>query len=593
MPDGRADPLLSSLEAVQHCLASGWPDSYLPAQAFARLRHRLRDARFQLAVLGQFKRGKSTFINALLGTAVLPAAVLPLTAIATFIAWGPAPLLRVTYQGSRSPEDFHPTNTQSVHEQLRDFVTEEGNPNNVRGVARVDLFLPADILRNGVVLIDTPGIGSTLQHNTDTALQVLPECDAALFVVSADPPITAAEIAYLTKIRTHVVALFFVLNKIDYLDPTERVQVEGFLRKTVRETGAAEPTSVIFQLSAREALAAKTNADEAALEASGLKRIEQEIVRYLSHEKATSLRVSVRRKACDLVDQALADLGLRIRALELPLTDLEQRAATLAEALRSIEVERRAVQDLLAGDKARAAAELEAQAERLRREGRDHVTAAMQRAIKENDGCLDEHQVHRAIAEAIPAFFDAELVETATAFRQSVEQMLAAHQARSDALAASVRRTAADLFDVPFRAVGATEPFRLGPEPYWVTQELRTVLTPSPASFLTRLLPGGPKERRLRQRLEAEIAGLVQRNVENLRWATLRGLNETFRRFAGRLDEHLVEALSVTQGVIGAALDRRRSHADETEAKLARLQALHDRLDGCRTELGDQSAGVS
>jgi hypothetical protein len=180
------------------------------------------ESHFQLAVLGQFKRGKSTFINALLGAPVLPAAVVPLTAIATFIAWGAYPLIKVTYQGGRLPEEVHPTDLHSIQERIRDFVAEERNPANVHRVSRVDLFLPAEILENGLVLIDTPGIGSTLQHNTDTALRALPECDAAMFVVSPDPPITEAEITYLARVRTHVVNVFFVLNKIDYLDAADR-----------------------------------------------------------------------------------------------------------------------------------------------------------------------------------------------------------------------------------------------------------------------------------------------------------------------------------------------------------------------------------
>jgi predicted GTPase len=168
--------------------------------------------RLQVAVLGQFKRGKSTFINALLGIAVLPSAVVPATAIPTFIAWGPALLIRVTYQDSRPADEFRPATPSEAQEALRQWVTEEGNPKNRRGVKRVDLRLPANILRAGMVVIDTPGIGSTLQHNTDTALQVLPECDAALFILSADPPITQAELAYLAQVQRHAVRVFFVLN---------------------------------------------------------------------------------------------------------------------------------------------------------------------------------------------------------------------------------------------------------------------------------------------------------------------------------------------------------------------------------------------
>jgi GTP-binding protein EngB required for normal cell division len=588
-----ADPLSGALDALRHCLSEGWPESYPPVQAVTRLSDRLRDAQFHLAVLGQFKRGKSTFINALLGMAVLPTAVVPLTAIATFIAWAPAPLVRVTYQGSRALEDYRPASTQGVQETLNEFVTERGNPANARGVARVELFLPAAILRNGVVLIDTPGIGSTLQHNTDTALQVLPECDAALFIVSADPPITSAEIAYLAAIRSHVVRLFFVLNKIDYLNPPERLQMKGFLQKSLCEGGITEPSPVIYQVSARQALAAAVDKDDGALEASGLRRIEREIVQFLSTEKTASLRASVSRKACDLADQALADLQLQIRALEMPLADLEQRAAAFQQALRDFELERRSAQDLLAGDRTRAKAELEDQADRLRREALQYILAAVQRAIAENGNGWQEGQVQRAVADAIPMFFAARLSSVATALREKITHVLATHQARCDALIASVRRTAAELFDVPFHVSDTAEPFHLGQEPYWLIQKQQTVLMPSPGSILTRLLPASQRQERRRKQLEGEIAELVQSNVENLRWATLQALEDTFRRIATRMDKQIGDALAVTQNVIAAALERRQSRAGEVEIELARLLTLRRRLEASRADLGSQVTEVS
>ena len=181
--------------AIDH-LAEAWPDGYAPIRSIAVLHERLKDTCFHLAVLGQFKRGKSTFINALLRAPVLPTSAVPLTAIPTFIAWAAEQRIRVTYRDEQTPDEFLPEDSDAIRNQLVEFVTEEGNPGNQRGVARVDVFLPADLLRVGVVLIDTPGIGSTLSHNTDTALQILPECDAALFILSADPPITEAETTY-------------------------------------------------------------------------------------------------------------------------------------------------------------------------------------------------------------------------------------------------------------------------------------------------------------------------------------------------------------------------------------------------------------
>ena len=168
------------------------------------LRLRLDQGRLHLAVLGQFKRGKSTFLNALLGEPVLPTSVIPLTSVPTFIQEGPSRKARVLFQNEQPVQEFSTTDAAEISNFLAKFVTEAGNPKNHLRVSQVELFHPADILRNGVVFIDTPGIGSTLRHNTEATLNFLPQCDAALFLVSADPPITEVEIEFLKRVRTNL-----------------------------------------------------------------------------------------------------------------------------------------------------------------------------------------------------------------------------------------------------------------------------------------------------------------------------------------------------------------------------------------------------
>jgi GTP-binding protein EngB required for normal cell division len=189
------------------------------------LHERLATERFQLAVLGQFKRGKSTVLNALLGQSVLPIGVVPVTAIPTFLESAATSNIRVTYVSGKV-EEFEPKGTEALREKLTMFVTEEANPRNALNVAQVDVCLPAELLERGVVLIDTPGVGSTHRHQTAAADAVLPECDAALFVVSADPPITEIEIDYLARIRETVARLIVVLNKIDNVESHERAKAD-------------------------------------------------------------------------------------------------------------------------------------------------------------------------------------------------------------------------------------------------------------------------------------------------------------------------------------------------------------------------------
>jgi len=148
-----------------------------------------------LAVLGQFKRGKSTFVNALLGEELLPTAIVPLTAIPTFIEHADRLQATIIFTDHRHNEICQP---------LARFVTESANPENKLGVSQVDVYYPSDLLKNGLVLIDTPGIGSTFRHNTVATLNFLPQCDAAVFVVSADPPPTEVEIEFLRQVQGKV-----------------------------------------------------------------------------------------------------------------------------------------------------------------------------------------------------------------------------------------------------------------------------------------------------------------------------------------------------------------------------------------------------
>ncbi len=155
---------------------------------------RFEDGRFHLAVLGQFKRGKSTLLNALLGHSLLPTSVVPLTAIPTFVQYGPDLCICVRYQDGKRAKEFAGRPIEEAVKILEGFVTEEGNPKNRLRVKQVDILHPAPILQHGVVLIDTPGVGSTFTHNTRATINFLPQCDAALFVVSADPPLTEVEV---------------------------------------------------------------------------------------------------------------------------------------------------------------------------------------------------------------------------------------------------------------------------------------------------------------------------------------------------------------------------------------------------------------
>jgi GTPase Era involved in 16S rRNA processing len=532
------------------------------------LRERLVTQRFQLAVLGQFKRGKSTLLNTLLRADALPTGVIPVTAIATFLQYAKKPRLCVSYLSGKT-EQFDASGEEALRERLRALVTEEANPKNALGVDRVDVFLPSELLQRGVVLIDTPGVGSTFRHNTAAADAILHECDATLFVVSPDPPITEVEIDFLSRIRETVAHLIIVLNKIDIVEPGEAESVRTFLQRVLTEQAKLDSRTPIFCISARKAFQAEQRGDAAALQESAFPELQSYLLQFLANEKRATLNAAVARKATLLVAQLQLETEIAFKSLRLPVEDLEKRMATFDEAAKQFDVERRTATDLLAGDRRRALEELETEAERLRTEARATLEHALDQALAADKTADIARQCLNA---AEVAFFDGALRDVIRKVGVQLEEVLRIHQRRADDLITLVRQTAANLLEIPFRAPESSEAFETKRDPFWVTAARTAELNPIPPGTLDPLLPASLRKTLMRRRLIQEIDSVIVRNVENLRWATRQNVEDAFQRFSAELDERLAMSLAATRGAMQKALEQRKEHAEQTDAEMENKQ---------------------
>jgi GTPase SAR1 family protein len=208
------------------------------------LAERSAEGRFYVACIGQFKRGKSTLLGALVGDPVLPAGVTPITSVPTVLRYGNHKSARVSIDGTWNVID---PNT------LREYVSEECNPENAKHVEGVEVFVPSPLLAEGMCLVDTPGIGSVFLGNTEATKAFIPHIDAVVVVVGADPPITADELSLVEEVAADVKDLIVVLNKVDRVTEEERVRARSFTKKTI-ETRIKRPISRIFDVSALESL---------------------------------------------------------------------------------------------------------------------------------------------------------------------------------------------------------------------------------------------------------------------------------------------------------------------------------------------------
>ena len=108
--------------------------------------------------------------------------------------------------------------------------------------------------------------------------------------------------------------------------------------------------------------------------------------------------------------------------------------------------------------------------------------------------------------------------------------------------------------------------------PYWVTQKWNTSVSPVPEGFLDRFLPPELRKHRLQKRLDEEVETLVTRNVENIRWATLRNLDDAFRRFSSNLEEQLKETADAIRDAMRTARVQREENKDAVQSELKRLE---------------------
>lgn len=170
---------------------------------------RLEDDSFELALFGRVSSGKSSMLNALLGTDVLPVGINPITAVPTKLRYGPELKAAVAYGDGRSE-------AVSVEELAR-LVTEQGNPGNLRNVVRALVEVPSPRLRQGVMLVDTPGLGSLAARGAAETLAYLPSCDLALLLIDAGATLSEEDIGTLRLLYEAGIPALLLLSKADLL----------------------------------------------------------------------------------------------------------------------------------------------------------------------------------------------------------------------------------------------------------------------------------------------------------------------------------------------------------------------------------------
>ncbi len=179
-----------------------------------------------VAILGQFKAGKSSFLNSLIGKSVLPVGVIPVTTVISRLTWGEKERAVVSfYDGTRSEVNIH---------HLDEYTSEAKNPSNQKNVEMVDIELPSLKDYAGLRLVDTPGLGSVFKYHMETSENWLPEVGAALLAVSADRPLSENDLQLIRELMQHTPKIVLLLTKVDLLSQEQQAEVIRFFEDTLK-----------------------------------------------------------------------------------------------------------------------------------------------------------------------------------------------------------------------------------------------------------------------------------------------------------------------------------------------------------------------
>jgi ribosome biogenesis GTPase A len=266
---------------------------------FQALLVKLAEDRFNLAVVGQFKRGKSSLMNAIIGRDLLPTGYLPLTSAITTLCYGPEERVVLRRKGWALEQEID-------IDELAEYVTERGNPDNEKGLIEARVEMPVPFLRRGLYFIDTPGIGSANQAATATTYQFLPDADAVILVTSVEAPMSSVEESLLRDIRKDVRKLFIVVNKIDLLDEANLAPVIDYIRLIFAQNLETEALR-LFPVSSRLGLQAKQGHAMDLLSESGLEAFENELSRFLAEDKSRLFLVSILDRALEILAAGPSD----------------------------------------------------------------------------------------------------------------------------------------------------------------------------------------------------------------------------------------------------------------------------------------------
>lgn len=276
---------------------------------------KLENREMAVSIIGQFKRGKSSLSNAILGDKIMPVGIVPITSAVTKVVYGEKAAEVRFINGVVQEIEF---------EQLSEFISEQENNNNERGVEEVVLHCPSAFLKDGLTFVDTPGVGSFHQNNTETAYHYMKESDAVIFLLSVDSPINQIEIDFLQGTKEFAGKFYFAVNKVDTVGEDDLKAYMDYCEKLLCHLMETKEIH-LFPVSAKFG--------------QGIEELKATVLADSVRHAEEILEDSTEKKLKEAITSALRQLDFYWKAMNMEYKELDEKFNAVNEAVAAIKAD--------------------------------------------------------------------------------------------------------------------------------------------------------------------------------------------------------------------------------------------------------------
>lgn len=525
------------------------------------LESKIKEEKINVVVLGLFKRGKSSLINALLKKSLLPAAVTPVTAIVTLLHY-------------HAEENFIEIEFKNGRKEIRNiseinlYVSEEENPRNKKHVEVIRLFDHSPLLEK-IILADTPGLGSAFEHNTETTLRFIPKIDAGLFVLSADMPVSKMDIEFLYELDQITPTIVFVLNKADLLKEKELQKILQHNKEIISSVLKKDLHDITFF-----AVSSKDEKPE------NIDSLRDKILSLAEKDKHKILHQSAVRQYQSLKNQLTSFLQLRLDSLRMPLHELERRQDQFRSSLSLLQEQKEEFQNITNGKIKNIDHYIHISVNNIRKEIDKEIDLKLETVLLGKSIGADKKAIYhlqKEINQLVISRFITIKGKMETETKEHFHNLLQQYVSRSQSFLNELAKNLSALMGLDFELI--VQKFDLNVyTSFYLTLEGGEQPIDFSNNIMNKFLSKAKKEKNTLRRIKEHFHAVINTNTASVIYDLQYKIQESFRKFNYDLNNHLGELIDSIENILKEIIQKKNKTAagitEEAEEIKKRITAV-------------------